>query len=101
MRGLWVVFGTAVFAPGSALAMGDPALAPFAFAPQPIVVEGQPVDQDKPVCRTERSLGSRVVKRVCQTAAERRKAELDARTNIKLGSGRRGEPTAAFKPPGE
>ena len=101
MRATWVVIGAAVFTSGNALAMGDPALAPVAVAPQPIVVEGQKPDQDRPVCRTERSLGSRVVKRVCQTAAERRKAELDARANIKLGSGRKGQTTEAFKLPGE
>jgi hypothetical protein len=66
-----------------------------------VPVEVQKAGEDKPMCRTERSLGSRVVKRVCKTAAERQKEELDARTNIKLGGGRKGQPTDAFKRPGE
>jgi hypothetical protein len=66
-----------------------------------VPVEAQKAGEDKPICRTERSLGSRVVKRVCKTAAERQKEELDARTNIRLGGGRKGQPTDAFKRPGE
>lgn len=81
-------------------ASGEAAAADTPMA-APVVVDGHKADVDQRLCRTERSLGSRVVKRVCKTADERRKDELDARTNIKLGSGRKGQPTDAFKRPGE
>ena len=66
-----------------------------------VPIEGSKANEDKPICRTERSLSSRVVKRVCKTSAERRQEELDARNKVRLGSGRKGQPTDAFKSPGE
>ena len=79
---------------GSSEAMG--ADVPMAAT---VPVEGLETAEDKPVCRTERSLSSRVVKRVCKTSAERKQEEIDARNKVRLGSGRKGQTTDAFKSP--
>ena len=93
MRGSFLIVA-ALFASGEALAAEGPMAAP-------VPLEGQQAGEDKRICRTQRAIGSRVVKRVCKTAAEREKEELDARTSIKLGSGRKGQASEAFKLPGE
>lgn len=64
----------------------------------PIIVEGQKPAQEKRVCRTERSTGSRVVKQVCKTAAEQKKDEQEARTKLNMGN-RSNQPPEAFKAP--
>jgi hypothetical protein len=66
-----------------------------------VPVEGDKAAEDKPICRTERSLSSRVVKRICKTSAQRQQEELEARNKVRLGSGRKGQPSEAFKLPGE
>ena len=63
----------------------------------PIVVEA-PAGEEKRVCRTERSTGSRVVKQVCKSAAEQAKDELDAKTKLRLGN-QANRPPDAFKAP--
>jgi hypothetical protein len=69
-------------------------------APVPtLVVEAPRPAEDKPVCKYERSLSSRVVKRTCKTAAERSQEERDARNKIMLGKG--AKVTEAFKTPSE
>lgn len=52
---------------------------------------------DKPVCKSERSLSSRVVKRTCKTAAEWERDSLAARNKLKLGA--KSQTTEAFKSP--
>ncbi|HET7708819.1 MAG TPA: hypothetical protein VFK50_04695 [Sphingomicrobium sp.] len=49
------------------------------------------------VCKTQRSLSSRVVKRVCKTAAEWRNESMAARNKLKLGP--KSQTTEVFKPP--
>jgi hypothetical protein len=49
------------------------------------------------VCRTERSTGSRVVKQVCKTEAERLREQQDAKTTLGMGN-RSNRPPDAFKP---
>ena len=51
----------------------------------------------KPVCKSERSLSSRVVKRTCKTAAEWERESLAARNKLKLGA--KSQTTEAFKAP--
>jgi hypothetical protein len=63
----------------------------------PIIVEGQKL-REKPVCRTERQTGSRVVRQTCRTPTEQRQADLDARNKIRLGTSST-QPTEAFKRP--
>ena len=54
--------------------------------------------QDERICRTQRVTGSRLVKRVCTTAAERQKQELEARNALRRGSNT--QIPEAFKQPG-
>jgi hypothetical protein len=49
------------------------------------------------VCKTQRSLSSRVVKRTCKTAAEWRNESMAARNKLKLGP--KSQTTEVFKPP--
>ena len=64
---------------------------------QPVIVEGQKPAEDKKICRTERSTGSRVVKQVCKTEAERLKEQRDASSALGMGN-RSTRPPDAFKP---
>jgi hypothetical protein len=64
----------------------------------PIVVEGEKSVVDKPVCRTERSTGSRVVKQVCKTAEQLQKDDEAARNKLRMGN-QSTRPTEAFKAP--
>lgn len=64
---------------------------------QPVIVEGQRPAVEKKVCRTERSTGSRVVKQVCKTEAERLREQRDAKTMLGMGN-RSNRPPDAFKP---
>jgi hypothetical protein len=89
MRVLFLL--TAILVPGEAFADDDPIAAKK-------LVEGRKASEDKPVCRTERSISSRVVKRVCKTDVQRLKEELDARAVTRL-SGRKNQMTDVFKPP--
>ena len=64
---------------------------------QPVVVEGKPV-QEKKICTTKRDTGSRVVRQVCKTAAERQKDAEDAKNKLNMGN-RSNRPPDAFKAP--
>lgn len=70
---------------------------PPAAAEPPVIVEGRKL-REKPVCRTERQTGSRVVRQICRTPTEQRQADLDARNKIRLGTSST-QPTEAFKRP--
>ena len=50
------------------------------------------------VCKTERSIGTRVVKRKCKTATEWQRDSLDARNKLKLGNANRAAPEAFKRP---
>ncbi len=52
---------------------------------------------DARICKTERSISSRVVREVCKTAAEWRNESADARNKLKLGP--KSQTTEAFKAP--
>ena len=69
---------------------------PAAIEP-PVIVEGQKL-RERPVCRTERQTGSRVVRQICRTPTEQRQADLDARNKMRLGTSST-QPTEAFKRP--
>ena len=86
------MFATMIFLASAAIQQDTPA----AVEP-PVVVEGQKL-REKPVCRTERQTGSRVVRQVCRTPTEQRQADLDARNKIRLGTSST-QPTEAFKRP--
>lgn len=62
-------------------------------------IAGEPpkANEDKPVCKSERSLSSRVVKRVCKSASELRADSEAARNKLKLGA--KSQTTEAFKSP--
>lgn len=62
----------------------------------PIEVIAPPAE--KKVCKSERSISSRVVKRTCKTPTEWQRDSLDARNRLKLGNANRAAPEA-FKPP--
>lgn len=49
------------------------------------------------ICKTERSLSSRIVRETCKTAAEWRNGRVDDRDKLKLGP--KSQITDAFKPP--
>jgi hypothetical protein len=72
------------------------ASAAAAQAPR-IVVEAPPA-KERPVCRTERSTGSRVVKQICKSRAEQAKDDLEAKNKLRLGN-RSNRPPDAFKDP--
>ena len=63
----------------------------------PIIVEGEKL-REKPICRTERQTGSRLVRQICRTPTEQRQADLDARNKMRLGTSST-QPTEAFKRP--
>ena len=63
----------------------------------PIIVEGQKL-RERPVCRTERQTGSRVVRQICRTPTEQLQADLDARNKMRLGTSST-QPTETFKRP--
>jgi hypothetical protein len=69
----------------------------FVAQDQPVIVEGQRPPEEKKICRTERSTGSRVVRQVCKTEAERLKEQQDAKTALGMGN-RSNRPPDAFKP---
>ena len=64
--------------------------------PEPVVVDAPA--QEKRVCRTERSTGSRVVKQICRTPSEQAKDDLVAKNKLRLGNQAKGPPDA-FKGP--
>ena len=70
---------------------------PPVAAEPPVIVEGQKL-REKPICRTERQTGSRVVRQICRTPTEQRQADLDARNKMRLGTSST-QPTEAFKRP--
>lgn len=72
-------------------------VAAFVAQDQPVVVETQRPPEQKKICRTERSTGSRVVKQVCKTEAERQKEQQDASSALGMGN-RSTRPPDAFKP---
>jgi hypothetical protein len=63
----------------------------------PIIVEGERL-REKPICRTERQTGSRLVRQICRTPTEQRQADLEARNKMRLGTSST-QPTEAFKRP--
>lgn len=63
----------------------------------PIIVEGERLGE-KPICRTERQTGSRLVRQICRTPTEQRQADLEARNKMRLGTSST-QPTEAFKRP--
>lgn len=71
-------------------------VAAFVAQDQPVIVEGQLPAEEKKICRTERSTGSRVVKQVCKTEAERLKEQQDASSTLGMGN-RSNRPPDAFK----
>ena len=52
---------------------------------------------DVRICKTERSISSRIVREVCKTAAEWRNDSVAARNKLKMGP--KSQITEAFKPP--
>ena len=86
------MFATMIFLASAAIQQEIPVV-----VEPPVVVEGQKL-REKPVCRTERQTGSRVVRQICRTPTEQRHADLDARNKIRLGSSST-QPTEAFKRP--
>ena len=82
MRALLQAFGITALLVGTAAAASDP----------------KPADPGKPICKTERSIGSRVAKRVCRTQAEIDREAAEARRKLDMG-GKNPVPPAAFKPP--
>ena len=49
------------------------------------------------ICKTERSLSSRIVRQVCKTAAEWKNDSVDARNKLKMSP--KSQTTEAFKAP--
>jgi hypothetical protein len=82
--------------PFACLALSCAGAAVAAEAPKPAEVVVVTTNA-KPVCKSERSLSSRVVKRTCKTAAEWHRDSLDARNKLKLGA--KSQTTEAFKRP--
>lgn len=72
-------------------------VAAFVAQDQPVIVEGARPAEEKKICRTERSTGSRVVKQICKTEAERLKEQQDASSALGMGN-RSTRPPDAFKP---
>ena len=68
-----------------------------AETPKPTEVVVVRSAEDRPVCKTERGLSSRVVKRTCKTAGEWERDSLAARNKLKLGA--KSQTTEAFKSP--
>lgn len=56
----------------------------------------KPAKEEK-VCKTERSLSSRIVRHVCKTAAEWKNESMDARNKLKMVP--KAQTSEAFKPP--
>lgn len=82
----------------AAAAITQPAAAPAAVpAPNPPIEVIAPPSERK-VCKTERSISTRVVKRICKTDSQWQRDSLDARTKLRLGSANRAPPEA-FLPP--
>ena len=72
--------------------------APPATDNPPVIVEGTKPTEEKKVCRTERETGSRMVKKVCRTAAQQRQDDQDAKNKLGLGN-RSNTPPATFTAP--
>ncbi len=73
------------------------AAAAFSTAGTAIAADVPKAVDDKRICKTERSVSSRIVRQTCKTAAEWRQESLDARNKLKLGA--KSQTTEAFKPP--
>ena len=56
---------------------------------------------EKKVCKSERSISTRVVKRICKTTGEWDRDSLDARNKLKLGNANRAAPEAFKRPASE
>jgi len=72
-------------------------IAAFAGAQGQPSADARPAPEKK-ICTTQRDTGSRVVKQVCKTAAEREKDAEDARNRLNMGN-RSTRPPDAFKAP--
>ena len=68
-----------------------------AQAPAQDAPEATELPEVKVTCRTERVTGSRMVKRICRTPDQQRKADLEARDKLKMGA--HSQSTDAFKAP--
>ena len=68
---LLTTLGTSAHAQGSRAAEAAPAAsAPAATAAATAAAATAAADADKPVCKTERPMGSLIPKRICKTAAQ-------------------------------
>ena len=63
-----------------------------------IGLDTKPPEPSKPVCKTERSIGSRVAKQRCKTQAELDREAAEARRKLDMGN-RNPAPPAVFKAP--
>ena len=64
-----------------------------------LAAEALKAAEGKRVCKTERSISSRIVKQTCKTEAEWRLDSLEARNKLKLGA--KSQTTEAFKAPAQ